>query len=79
VALRRAPYVRPMRTSTSAATGSGAWSGARPARRPALRTCRGFMIFATHMRHGLARGTDLQVVKERLGHGSIMTTQRYLR
>jgi integrase len=26
----------------------------------------------------IAGGADLQVVKERLGHGSIMTTQRYL-
>jgi integrase len=35
------------------------------------------------LRHGhaswlLAGGADLQVVKERLGHASIMTTQRYL-
>jgi site-specific recombinase XerD len=26
----------------------------------------------------LAGGADLQVVKERLGHGSILTTQKYL-
>jgi hypothetical protein len=26
----------------------------------------------------LARGADIQVVKERLGHGSIATTQKYL-
>jgi site-specific recombinase XerD len=26
----------------------------------------------------LAGGADLQVVKERLGHGSIVTTQKYL-
>jgi site-specific recombinase XerD len=35
------------------------------------------------MRHAhaswlLAGGADLQVVKERLGHGSITTTERYL-
>ncbi|WP_157489127.1 tyrosine-type recombinase/integrase, partial [Pseudofrankia sp. DC12] len=36
-----------------------------------------------HLRHAhaswlLAGGADLQIVKERLGHGSIATTQRYL-
>jgi hypothetical protein len=31
-----------------------------------------------HMPRGLAGGADLQVVKERLGHGSISTTEKYL-
>ena len=39
-------------TSTSAATGSGAWSGARPAKPPGWRICRGFMISGTRTRHG---------------------------
>jgi site-specific recombinase XerD len=43
----------------------------------------GFHITPNHMRHAhaswlLAGGADIQVVKERLGHGSITTTERYL-
>jgi site-specific recombinase XerD len=43
----------------------------------------GFRVTPNHMRHAhaswlLAGGADIQVVKERLGHGSITTTERYL-
>jgi len=43
----------------------------------------GFHVTPNHMRHAhaswlLAGGADIQVVKERLGHGSITTTERYL-
>lgn len=43
----------------------------------------GFHITPHHLRHAhaswlLAGGADLQVVKERLGHGSITTTEKYL-
>jgi site-specific recombinase XerD len=36
------------------------------------------MISGTRTRHGLSGGADLRVVKERLGHGSIATTEKYL-
>jgi site-specific recombinase XerD len=44
----------------------------------------GFHVTPNGLRHAhasrlLAGGADLQVVKERLGHGSITTTERYLR
>jgi hypothetical protein len=43
----------------------------------------GFRVTPHGLRHAhaswlLAGGADLQVVKERLGHGTITTTQRYL-
>jgi integrase len=43
----------------------------------------GFHVTPNHLRHAhaswlLAGGADIQVVKERLGHGSITTTERYL-
>ena len=42
----------------------------------------GFHVTPNHLRHAhaswlLAGGADIQVVKERLGHGSITTTERY--
>ena len=36
------------------------------------------MTCATRTRHGFAGGADLQMVKDRLGHGSISTTEKYL-
>jgi len=44
----------------------------------------GFQVTPHDLRHAhaswlLAGGADIQVVKERLGHGSIITTERYLR
>jgi integrase len=51
---------------------------------PALKKAAlGFRVTAHRLRHAhaswlLAGGADLQVVKERLGHGSITTTEKYL-
>lgn len=53
--------------------------------RPALAAAQlGFHITPHGLRHAhaswlLAGGADVQVVKERLGHGSLSTTERYLR
>jgi site-specific recombinase XerD len=43
----------------------------------------GFHVSPNHLRHAhaswlLAGGADIQVVRERLGHGSVTTTGRYL-
>ena len=66
-------------TATSPATGSGmkVW---KPALKRAGIT---FNVRAQDLRHAhaswlLAGGADLQIVKERLGHGSISTTEKYL-
>jgi integrase len=64
-------------TSTSGETGSAAWSGARPAEQK-TNLPRFHDLRHSHASWLLAGGADLQVVRERLGHASIMTTQRYL-
>jgi transposase len=51
--------------------------------RPVRSAAFGFKVRVHDLRHAHASwllhgGADLQVVKERLGHGSIVTTQKYL-
>jgi Phage integrase family len=56
----------------------------RPSHLPVRKTRLGIKITPHGLRHAhaswlLAGGADIQVVKERLGHGSIRTTELYLR
>ena len=64
-------------TGTSRPTGFAVRCGTRRAKRP------GSGLRVHDLRHAhaswlLAGGADLQVVKERLGHASIVTTEKYL-
>jgi integrase len=45
---------------------------------PSVRRADLFSMVGTLLSTRLAGGADLQVVKERLGHSSIVTTQKYL-
>ena len=71
--------VRPIPTGTSAAAGSAPRVAQSRRTPPDL----GFRVTPHGLRHAhaswlLAGGADLQVVKERLGHASITTTEKYL-
>jgi site-specific recombinase XerD len=62
---------------------SGDWFRSTIWRKALAQAQLGFHVTPHGLRHAhaswlLAGGADIQVVKERLGHGSITTTQRYL-
>src|SRR5258708_7301565 len=64
--------------ATSPPTGSATRYGTQLARQRVCYDVRVHDLRHAHASWLLAGGADLQVVKERLGHASIMTTQRYL-
>jgi hypothetical protein len=64
---------------TSPAPGSATTSGNQHSTPPASESASEPTTYATpHASWLFARGADLQTVKERLGHGSIITTEKYL-
>ena len=65
-------------TGTSRPTGSATRCGTRPANQYGLGKVRIHDLRHAHASWLLAGGADLQVVKERLGHASISTTEKYL-
>lgn len=69
----------PMPKATSPAPGSAPTCGNRPGKSAGLGT--GIRVNDPRHAHAswlLAGGADIETVKERLGHGSILTTQKYL-